>query len=119
MQTSSKKHLGASLHCQLGVAHSPLNGINERITPNYNLENMFTNAGHEGRLFYISIDHEHESLVLYSYEQVDFDKTKHLTDKTIKRRELETKKIRALLLEKERKKQAEREYEENKKREIA
>jgi len=51
--------------------------------------------------------------------RVDFDKTKHLTDKVIKRRELEAKKIRALLLEKERKKQAEREYEENRMRELA
>lgn len=55
---------------------------------------------------------------MYIVRQVDFDKTKHLADKAIKKRELETKKIKALLLEKERKKQAEKEFEENRKREI-
>lgn len=51
--------------------------------------------------------------------QVDFDKTKHLSDKSVRQRELERKKIKTLLLEKERKKQAEREYEEKRKHEAA
>lgn len=50
---------------------------------------------------------------------MDFDKTKHLTDKVIKKREMESKKIKFLLIEKERKKQAERAFEENRKKEIA
>jgi len=50
---------------------------------------------------------------------VDFDTTKHLSDRSIKKRELEQRKIKALLLERERKKQAEEEYEERRRRETA
>ena len=54
------------------------------------------------------------SLYMYIIFQVDFDKTKHLTDKSIRKRRLEREHLE--LLEKEREEKVRREREEQERR---